>query len=113
MRVPIITIIDNSSGYSHRVGSNIHDVLNVDNENGTITYSNLQNGCGSKRYSKHHKPEYRFNCINAPVDDYEPIVEFVGVWEFIKIIIIEWLDERDSRRKLKKYIKKQNRRKRK
>lgn len=113
MRIPLIKIIDNNGGYIHRIGSDIHDVLYIDQENGTLSYSNLQNGCGSRKFDKKHKPEYRFDYVNAPIDEYEPIVEFVSLQRFIKIIVKEWLDDIDNRRKLKKYIKIKNRRKRK
>lgn len=113
MRIPLIKIIDNNGGYIHRIGSDIHDVLYIDQENGTLSYSNLQNGCGSRKFDKKHKPEYRFDYVNTPIDEYEPIVEFVSVQRFIKIIVKEWLDDIDNRRKLKKYIKIKNRRKRK
>lgn len=113
MRIPLIKIIDNNGGYTHRIGSDIHDVLHINTKDGTISYSNLQNGCGSKRFDEIHKPEYKFDFVNAPIDEFEPIVEFVSVWEIIKIIFAEWLDEMNSRRKLKKYIKNRKRRNRK
>lgn len=113
MRIPLIKIIDKSSGYTHRIGSNVHDVLCVHPKDGTISYSNLQNCCGSKKLDFRHNPEYRFYSVSAPIDEDEQIIEFVSVWEFAKIIITEWLDELDSRRKLKKYIKNRKRRNRK
>ena len=41
-----LEILDTDNGTSHIVGTNVHDVLYV--ENGVVYYSNLQNGEGSK-----------------------------------------------------------------
>lgn len=47
LTVPIIYVKD--SNRVHKIGENHHDTLIV-NENGSLDYYNLQNGCGTKNY---------------------------------------------------------------
>ena len=105
MRIPIIKVTDNSSGYTSRVGADVHDVLSVDRESGTISYLNLQNCCGSEKYSSKDIPEYSFHCVEAPIDGEDPIIEFVSFREFVKIIFKEHRSKKRAERKLRRMIK--------
>ncbi|MFB5192677.1 hypothetical protein [Alicyclobacillus fastidiosus] len=65
MTLPIIKVRDKHSGLEHVVGTDTHDVLLV-NEDGSISYMNLQNGEGS-----------------GPDSVYEFVTEFDGCWTTI------------------------------
>lgn len=55
-----IYVRDKHTGAVHKVGTNQHDALIVD-ENGTVHYYNMQNGCGCGADSRKNKTDgYEF-----------------------------------------------------
>lgn len=115
MRIPLIKITCKlwpDDGVFHRVGSDVHDELMIDESSGSIYYFNLQCGGTSKQY-KHAKGEYEFDYIPEPIDGCEKLIEFVTLRELIIIGFKEWLEKRKNDRQLKKFLKLEGLRRRK
>lgn len=91
LRIPVIKVRDNgSNGAVHMVGTDSHDVLEVD-ESGGIHYYNLQNGEGTGQNS-----DYSFvTHDNGWTDTY---IEFVPIQEFIRLCC-QHLDDAAEREK--------------
>lgn len=80
MRFPIIKVYDRRTKKEHIVGTNIHDVLEIE-EGQTIRYFNYQNGEGTGKHG-----DYRFVGVGENNNPFESVkVEFVTLEELKQI----------------------------
>ena len=77
MLIPVIKIRDKQDGSVHIVGSNSHDSLIVNKH--SITYYNLQNGCGT------YDDEYGYEFVYEENEWDVPYIQFVTLEEWMKL----------------------------
>ncbi len=65
-------IRDKSSGRVHKIGTNSHDMLSVD-DNGTVRYHNLQNGDGCPGYRGDDEALYGYEFVPNQDDHGYPV----------------------------------------
>lgn len=103
MLFPIIRVIDNDSQGKepHIVGTNSHDVLEIDDETGGIHYLNLQCSEGTKKYDG--KSTFSFSGVD---DDYfGPRVEMVSFDHLCEIYLEQTKLGCEQEKKLREFIK--------
>lgn len=81
MRIPIIRIRDKDTGILRMVGTDHHDVLEIDPETGGIHYVNLQCLESTRKYDG----ESTFEFVGIEIADEGVFVDFVSLEEFINL----------------------------
>lgn len=94
MMIPIIKVKDGD--YEHIVGTNSHDVLYVDDENGGIQYLNVQCCEGTKKYDG--KQTMQFVGEAGYFEDMQ--VQFVTVEELVGLAIKNMKDGTEAKLKM-------------
>lgn len=103
MLFPIIRVIDNDSQGKkpHIVGTNSHDLLEIDDETGGIQYLNLQCSEGTTKYDG--KSTFSFSGVE---DDYfGPRVEMVSFERLCEIYLEQTKLGCEQEKKLRDFIK--------
>lgn len=104
MLFPIIRVIDNDSSNKtpHVVGTNSHDMLEIDKKTGGIQYLNLQCSEGTTVYDG--KSTFSFKGIE---DDYfGPRIEMVSFERLCEIYLEQTKQSAEQEAKLREFIKK-------
>lgn len=98
MRVPVIRIRDRDTGALRMVGTDHHDVLEIDPEAGGIHYMNLQCLESTRKYDG----DGTFEFVGVEIADEGMFVDFVSLEEFINLCCEE---DRKARSMLESELK--------
>lgn len=103
MLFPIIRVIDNDSQSKepHIVGTNSHDVLEIDDEAGGIHYLNLQCSEGTKK----HDGKSTFSFSGVDDDYFGPRVEMVSFDRLCEIYLEQTKLGCEQEKKLREFMK--------
>lgn len=81
MRIPVIRIRDKDTGTLRMVGTDHHDVLEIDTETGGIHYVNLQ----CLESTRNYDGESTFDFVGVEIADEGVFVNFVSLEEFVNL----------------------------
>lgn len=108
MRFAIIKVRDNAGGREHILGTNSHDMLEIDEETGGLQYQNMQCCEGTTKFDG----VSTYNFVGK-IDEFTPWgrIEFVDFDELLEIykqnVVVSCENERKMRDMMKKFIEKQ------
>lgn len=103
MLFPIIRVIDNENtdAKPHIVGTNTHDLLEIDSKTGGIQYLNLQCSKGTKKYDG----KSTFSFVGRTDDYLGPYVEMVSFEQLCEIYLEQTRFGCEQEKKLREFIK--------
>lgn len=102
MLFPIIKVKDNNCAHEHIVGTNRHDQLYVDHENGGLQYLNMQ--CLEGTSVNEGEQSYSFMGKNTSLHNEKLEIEFVTIEQLIEIAIQNMKEQTENKIQLDNMI---------